>query len=93
MGNNIDIDALVKALEAITEKLTGFVDTTQVTDDELRKRNENLAKSVAKEAGYARAQDGTLTKLHDQSLQRIELEKKLNKEIDAQFGAGKALAA
>ena len=54
MGNNIDIDALVKALEAITEKLTGFVDTTQVTDDELRKRNENLSKSVAKEAGYAR---------------------------------------
>ena len=42
MGNNIDIDALVKALEDITEKLTGFVDTTQVTDDELRKRNENL---------------------------------------------------
>ena len=93
MGNNIDIDTLIKALEAITEKLTGFVDTTQVTDDELRKRNENLAKSVAKEAGYARAQDGTLTKLQDQSLQRIELEKKLNKEIDAQFGAGKALAA
>jgi hypothetical protein len=93
MGNNIDIDTLIKALEAITEKLTGFVDTTQVTDDELRKRNENLSKSVAKEAGYARAQDGTLTKLQDQSLQRIELEKKLNKEIDAQFGAGKALAA
>ena len=93
MGNNIDIDTLLKALEAITEKLTGFVDTTQVTDDELRKRNENLAKSVAKEAGYARAQDGTLIKLHDQALQRVELEKKLNKEIDAQFGVGKALAA
>lgn len=93
MGNNIDIDALVKALEDVTEKLKGFVDTTQATDDQIKKRNENLAKSVAREAGYARQSDGTLKKLTDQATQRIELEKKLNKEIDAQFGAGKALAA
>jgi len=85
MGDKIDIDQLVAMLETLTERFRG---TAEVTED----ITTSMEKDAVRHAGYARAADGTLTKIQTQSQKRAEIEEKLNKEIEAQFGKEKVLA-
>lgn len=85
MGDKIDIDQLVRMLETLTENFRGTAEASEEVTN-------SLEKQVARNAGYAKQDDGTLKKIKTQTDKRIELEEKLNKEIEAQFGKEKVLA-
>jgi hypothetical protein len=85
MGDKIDIDQLVRMLETLTENFKGTAEATEEVTN-------SLEKQVARNSGYAKQDDGTLKKIKTQAEKRIEIEEKLNKEIEAQFGKEKVLA-
>ena len=87
MDNNIDevLQRLTLQLERLTEAMTS---TVEVTEKTVEQEEKDLKKSIEQSAGYSRV-NGRLVK---QEEQRIELESKLNKELEAQFGASKLRA-
>jgi len=78
MDNNIAIDELIKALR----------EATDVEREKTEVSKKSLEQEVEEAAGYSRI-NGKLVK---QSQQRIDVEYKLNKELEEQFGASKLRA-
>ena len=94
MDNNLDevmqrlalqLENVAGGLAKMTEAITS---TTTVTEKSAEQEEKDLKKSIEQSAGYTRV-NGQLVK---QEEQRIELEAKLNKELEQQFGAGKLRA-
>jgi len=85
MDNNIEIDELIKALREATEVER---EKTEVTKRSAEQQEKDLQNAIEQSAGYTRI-NGKLVK---QEEQRIQLEAKLNKELEQQFGAGKLRA-
>lgn len=82
MDNNIVIEEFIKALQEATEvaKEKNDIDKKSKEQDE-----KHLQKSIEQQAGYTRING----KLVSQEQQRINLEAKLNRELESQFGATK----
>jgi hypothetical protein len=89
MDNNLEevINQLRQQLAGLTDGLTGMTEAItksgEVIEKTVEQEEKELKKSIEQAAGYTRV-NGKLVK---QEEQRIELEAKLNKELDAQFGA------
>ena len=82
MSNNIDIDEFIKILKESTEVLKEKIDTDKKSAEQDEKA---FQRSVEQSAGYTRING----KLISQEQHRIDIEEKLNKELEAQFGATK----
>jgi LAS superfamily LD-carboxypeptidase LdcB len=94
MDNNIDevMQRLALQLENVVGSLTKMSEVvtsaTTVTEKSAEQEEKDLKNSIEQSAGYTRV-NGKLVK---QEELRIELEARLNKELEQQFGAGKLRA-
>jgi len=86
MDNNINIDELMQVVARLTEVLGNMADVTQKTAEQEEK---DLQKSVERTAGYTRDVHGKLVSNEEK---RIEIEDRLNKELESQFSASKIRA-
>jgi LAS superfamily LD-carboxypeptidase LdcB len=86
MDNNINIDELMQVVARLTEGLTNMAEVAQKTTEQEEK---DLQKSVERTAGYTRDVHG---KLVSNDEKRIEIEERLNKELESQFSASKLRA-
>lgn len=82
MDNNIVIEELIKALKEATEVSK---DKTEIDKKAAEQDEKAFQKSVEQAAGYTRING----KLVSQEQQRIQLEAKLNKELEDQIGASR----
>jgi hypothetical protein len=83
MGNNIDIDEFLKILKETTEVLKEKIELDKKASDQDEKAYQ---RSIEQAAGYTRING----KLISQEQHRIDLEAKLNKELESQFGLAKS---
>jgi LAS superfamily LD-carboxypeptidase LdcB len=86
MDNNINIDELMQVVARLTEGLTNMAEVAQKTTEQEEK---DLQKSVERTAGYTRDVHGKLVSNEEK---RIEIEDRLNKELESQFSASKLRA-
>jgi LAS superfamily LD-carboxypeptidase LdcB len=86
MDNNINIDELMQVVARLTEGLTNMAEVAQKTTEQEEK---DLQKSVERTAGYTRDVHGKLVSNEEK---RIEIEERLNKELESQFSASKLRA-
>ena len=84
--DNISIEELIKALKEATEVQ---LEKNEISKKTVEQEEKDLQKAVERSAGYTRV-NGKLVSIEQQ---RIEVEAKLNKELEAQFGASKKLAS